>query len=231
MNYPKHVAIIPDGNRTWAKTKWLTSFQWHLKGFNKVIQIAEYIFTKTPIQVFTIWWLSTENLKNRSKEELDYLFELYKKIPWNLYNILKENKVNLYLSWNIEQLPDHLVNFLKEKVKQLTFLESKKYLTLAINYGWQDEILRWIKALIETKEEVTKENLEKHLDFWILPNVELVIRTKQQLAQRLSWFMLWWIWYAQLYFTNLYCPDFTIEEFEKALLWFDSTIQTQNYGK
>ena len=230
MNYPKHVALIPDWNRTWAKSKWLSSFQWHLKGFNRAKEIAEYIFTKTPIQAFTIWWLSTENLKNRSEKELDYLFELYKKIPWNLYNILKKNKINFRLAWDMEQLPKHLTNFLIEKEKELSF-DSKKYLTLAINYGWQDEILRWVEKLVKNNEEVSKENLEKYLDFWNLPYVELVIRTKQKLAKRLSWFMLWWIGYAQLYFTDLHCPDFTVDELKKALEWFDSTVKTQNYWK
>jgi len=230
MNYPKHVALIPDWNRTWAKSKWLSSFQWHLRGFNRAKEITEYIFTKTPIQAFTIWWLSTENFQNRSKKELDYLFELYKKIPWNLYNTLKKNNINFRLAWNIEQLPEHLTIFLREKEKELSF-DNKKYLTLAINYGWQDEILRWIEKLVKNKEEVSKENLEKYLDFWKIPNVELVIRTKQQLAKRLSWFMLWRISYAQLYFTDLHCPDFTVDEFKKALKWFNSSIKTQNHGK
>lgn len=230
MKYPKHISLIPDGNRTWAKERWLSSFKWHLNWFNRAKEIAEYIFTKTPIKAFTIWWLSTENLKNRSEKELNYLFELYKKIPWNLYNILKKNKVNFRLAWNLEELPDSLVNFLKWKEKELSF-ENDKYLTLAINYWWQDEILRWIKKLVANNEDVTKENLEKYLDFWHLPNVELVIRTKQKLAKRLSWFMLWWIGYAQLYFTDLYCPDFTVEEFKKTLEWFDNTVNTQNYGK
>lgn len=230
MNYPKHVGLIPDWNRTWAKKKWLSSLKWHLEWFNRIKEISEYIFTKTPIKTFTVWGLSTENLKNRSEKELKYLFDLYKKIPGNLYNILKKNNVNFKLAWNLEQLPDHLTTFLQDKEKELSF-DSDKYLVLAVNYGWQDEILRWVKKLVEHKEEVSKENLEKHLDFWNLPNVELVIRTKQKLAKRLSWFMLWWIGYAQLYFTDLYCPEFTVEEFKKALVWFDNTKNTQNYWK
>jgi undecaprenyl diphosphate synthase len=79
--------------------------------------------------------------------------------------------------------------------------------------------------------EITKENMEKYLDFNWLPNLELVIRTKQKLAKRLSGFMLWWIWYAQLYFTDLYFPDFNVEEFKKALEWYNTTVNTQNFGK
>ena len=230
MNYPKHVALIPDGNRTWAKEKWFMSFVGHLEWFNKVIEITQYIFSKTPIEVFTIWGLSTENLKNRSEKELEYLFELYKKIPQDLFDFLKEKKVNFKVVWNKNRLPDHLINFLNQKEKELT-INSWKTLVLAINYGWQDEILRWIQKLCDNKEEATKENLEKYMDFGWLPPVELVIRTKQKLAKRLSGFMLWWIGYAQLYFTDLYCPDFTIDEFQKALEWYSSTVKTQNFGK
>lgn len=231
MNYPKHIGLIPDGNRTWAKEKWLTSFKWHLEWFNKVKQIAKYIFSSTPIEVFTVWWLSTENFKKRSKEELNYLFELYKQIPWNLYKFMKKNKINFKVSWNESKLPMHLISFLKEKEKELKFEDSNKYMVLALNYGWQDEIIRWIKKIVNKKEEITQANLEKYLDFWWLPKLDLVIRTKQKLAKRLSWFMLWWIWYAQLYFTDLYCPQLTINEFIKALEWYNSSQKTQNYWK
>jgi len=229
-NYPKHVAVIPDGNRTWAKEKGFPSFSWHLEWFNRVVDIGKYIFTQTPIQVYTVWWLSTENLKNRSKEELDYLFELYKKIPTDLFDLLEKEKVNFLVAWNPKGLPEHLLNFLNEKKRKLSF-DTNRYMILAINYGWQDEILRWIKKLLDNNETPTKENLEKYMDFWNLPYVDLVIRTKQRLAQRLSWFMLWWIWYAQLYFTEKYFPEFTVEEFKKALQWYDSTVNTQNYWK
>ena len=230
MNYPKHVALIPDGNRTWAKEKWFMSFVGHLEWFNKAIEITQYIFSSTPIEVFTIWWLSTENLTNRSEKELEYLFELYKKIPQDLFDFLKEKKVNFKVAWNKDRLPDHLVDFLNKQEEDLK-TNSWKTLVLAINYGGQDELLRWIQKLCKNNEKATKENLEKYLDFGWLPPVELVIRTKQKLAKRLSGFMLWWIWYAQLYFSDLYCPDFTIEQFQKAIEWYSSTVKTQNFGK
>ncbi len=228
--YPKHIALIPDWNRTRAKEKWFPKFIWHLEWFKRIIEIWKYIFTKTPIKVFTVWWLSTENLQNRSKEELEYLFELYKKIPTDLFDMLIENKVNFRVAWSRKWLPDHLLNFLDDKIKKISF-NSDKYMFLSINYWWQDEILRWIKKLSNSKLEPTKENLEKYLDFWWVPNVQLIIRTKQKLAQRLSWFMLRWIWYAQLYFTEKYCPDFWIDEFKKALKWYNETAKTQNYWK
>ena len=67
------------------------------------------------------------------------------------------------------------------------------------------------------------------MDFGGLPTVDLVIRTKQKLAKRLSGFMLRWIGYAQLYFTDLYCPQFTVDEFDKAVEWRNSSLESQNF--
>ena len=229
-HYPKHVAVIPDWNRTWAKEKWFHKFVGHLNGFNKIVEIWKYIFSSTPIKVYTAWGLSTENLKNREPEELDYLFELYKKIPTDLFDILKKYEVNFRIAGSRKWLPQHLLDFLDQKQKELTF-DTDKYMFLAINYWGQDEILRAMEKLCENKEEPTKENLEKYMDFWKVPPVNLIIRTKQKLAKRLSGFMLWRIWYAQLYFTDKYFPDFDVEEFKKALTWYDSVATTQNFWK
>ena len=59
MQYPKHVALIPDWNRTWAKELWKTGLEWHLEWFQRCIELAMHIFEKTEIEVFTVWWLST----------------------------------------------------------------------------------------------------------------------------------------------------------------------------
>ena len=123
------------------------------------------------------------------------------------------------------------MSFLEQKQDEFTYPGSKKTFVLAVNYGGQDEILRATKKLIASGENVTKENMEKYLDFAGLPPVELVIRTKQKLAKRLSGFMLWWIGYAQLYFSDLFCPDFTVEELDKAITWYNDSLATQNFGK
>ena len=231
MKYPKHIAIIPDGNRTWAKARGLESFFGHLEWFNQMIKIAQYIYTQTEIEVFTLWGLSTENLTNRSQQELDYLFDLYKQITENLYELFRQERVNFREAGDMEWLPHDLVSVLEQKQDEFTYPGSKKTFVLAVNYGGQDEILRATKKLIASGENVTKENMEKYLDFAGLPPVELVIRTKQKLAKRLSGFMLWWIGYAQLYFTDLYCPDFTVKELGKALERYEQSLWSQNFGK
>jgi len=238
MIYPKHIAFIPDGNRTWAKEKWLPKLVWHTKGFQNVIELTKYIFTNTPIKVVTVWWLSTENLKNRSQDELDYLYQIYKEW-WNaLDEFLEENKINFKRVWTDKGLPSDLVNFLREKEKKLKF-DTDRYSIVAINYWWRDEILRWVNRLLEDIkklspkffEEIDEEIFSKYLDFADIPPVDLVIRTKGDVARRLSWFMLWWIGYAELYFTKKKFPEFDIEELNKALQRFDNISSERNFGK
>ena len=225
------MALIPDWNRTWAKELWKTSLEWHLEWFQRCIELATHIFENTEIDVFTLRWLSTENLKNRTKMELNYLFDLYKRITENLYDMMRKNHVNFRFAGDKAQLPSHLIDFINEKETEFVFPDSPKTFVLAVNYWWQDEILRAVKKLNDSWDEINKENLEKYMDFGGLPTVDLVIRTKQKLAKRLSGFMLRWIGYAQLYFTDLYCPQFTVEEFDKAIEWWNSTLESQNFWK
>lgn len=230
MQYPRHIALIPDGNRTRAKEKGKAGIEGHFEGFERATEIASYLFSSTPVEVFTLRGLSTENLKERSEMELAYLFELYKKVTEALYDIMRTHQVNFRVAGDKSQLPSDLVNFLEAKEQEFRF-PTPKTLVLAINYGGQDEILRAVKKLNVNGEEINKETLENAMDFAGLPTVDLVIRTKQKLAKRLSGFMLWWIGYAQLYFTDLYCPDFTVAELEKAIERWRGTLESQNFGK
>ena len=141
---------------------------------------------------------------------------------------MENYQVNFRMAGNKSQLPSDLLNFLEEKEEKFRF-NSSKTLVLAINYGGQDEIIRAAQKLQKQYQEITKESLESTMDFWGLPTVDLVIRTKQKLAKRLSGFMLRRIAYAQLYFTDLYCPEFTVDELKKALKRYDQSLETQNF--
>lgn len=238
MIYPKHIALIPDWNRTWAKENWLPQFIWHLNWFNRWIDIIKYIFSNTPIEVFTWWWLSTENLLNRSKEELEYLFEIYKKITKDLEQFLIDKKINFRWVWKPDWLSQDLIDFLKNSQEKFNF-NSNKFVIFAINYWGRDEIIRWIKKyvnaiwdnILQTINELNEDSFSNYLDFWDVPNVDLVIRTKWDVAKRLSWFLLWRIWYAEIYFSKYKCPDLTIEELENALIRFNSISQNRNFWK
>lgn len=138
-------------------------------------------FSQTPIEVFTLRGLSTENTTNRPQDELDYLFEIYKRITDELHDFLVEQQVNLRRVGKAEGLPDDLVLFMQRKQQELSFPESERHLCIAINYGGRDEIIRGVQDWYtkgDTSVPLTEEVLSTHMDFGDLPPIELVIRTK-----------------------------------------------------
>lgn len=233
MNYPKHIAFIPDGNRTWAKQKWLPQMAWHLEGQTTSVKLMHHIFTKTPIQVATFWWLSTENTKNRSREELDYLSELYEVALDTIDDLLTKEQVSFRWIWSPVWLSEKVIKVLQDCEKKHAY-DTDRTLVIAINYGGRDEILRWMKTLIDqniTAEELTAQRLSKVMDLWDLPWIELVVRTKGEYAQRTSWFASRWIGYAEIYFAEQFFPDMKPELLDQALERFDKKAGHRNYGK
>ena len=96
MIYPKHIAIIPDGNRTRSKKHWLSIFDGYIKSVDVAIEHIKYIFDNTDIKIISWRGMSTDNLKKRPPEETKFLFEMYK-ICWNsLFEYMKLNKINFY---------------------------------------------------------------------------------------------------------------------------------------
>ncbi|MBS8122492.1 polyprenyl diphosphate synthase [Candidatus Vampirococcus lugosii] len=238
MSSPRHIGFIPDGNRTWAKSKGIHKFFGHLEGFNNVISLVKYVFANTDVEVFSVWGLSTENSLSRNEDELEYLFKLYEKIPSELDDFLQENKINFKLVGNRDGLPGYLTDFFVEKEKKFNFSGSNKTFVLAVNYGGRDEIIRGVKSLISDNvncgnlvSKLDSDLLSKYLDFSDLPLIDLVIRTKGNKAKRSSGFMLWWIGYAELYFSDKLCPDFTSEDLEQVLEWFCDIQKDRNFGK
>ncbi len=232
MNYPHHLAIIADGNRTRAQSQSLPAMDGHFAGAKNTIDMLKYIFSNTPVEVVTGRFLSTENLKNRSTEELQFIFGIYKQIGNDLDEFMKEHKINFRWVWNPAWIPEDFLEFLDVKQQTFTFPESKKTTVFALNYWWRDEIIRGVKSLTSDQiENLTEENFGNILDFWSLPPLDMVIRTKGDTAHRTSWFMARWIGYAELYFAKEYYPAFTTDHLDEALRRYDSIAPERNFGK
>lgn len=205
----------------------------HLEWQNTAIKLMKYIFSETPIEVATFWWLSTENSKKRSQEELDYLSEMYEVVLNSINDFLVEQKVSFRWIGSPEWLPQKVIKVLRD-CQETHQYDTPRTLVIAINYWWQDEIVRWVKSLVASwikPDEVTADRLWQSLDLWDLPCVELVVRTKGEYAKRTSWFMSWRIWYSEIFFSDKYYPDMLPTELEKVLEWFDGIAQYRNYGK
>jgi len=201
--------------------------------YQKWVDLLEYTFENTDIQVFTLRWLSTENASKRPKEEFDFLMNMYKEVGDKLDQILTKNQVNFKWIGNPDWITQWFKDYLDERQEKLKF-PTDKYFVFGINYGWRDEILRGIKNLKNQNidfDKIAEEDLTKSMDLWNIPPVELVIRTKWDEAQRISGFMLRWIGYAELYFTAKKCPEFDIPSYQEALGWFDKMAEKRNYGK
>lgn len=233
MKYPKHVAIIPDGNRTWARENNNSTQEAYLLSYQRGVDLIKYTFTNTDIKVFTLRWLSTENANKRPKEEFDFLMTMYKIVDEHLDEFLLKNNINFKWIGNTDTVTDGFKEYLNQKEIR-TKCDSDKYFIFALNYGGRDEIIRWIKKLQKENFDFTQideQILSDNLDLWDIPPIELVVRTKGDFAHRTSWFMSRWIGYAELYFTKKKCPELLVEDYQKALTRFDEIEQHRNFWK
>ena len=226
---PKHVVIIPDGNRRWAKEKGLPTIEGHRYAAQTTLPNLISELAKLNIKYFTLWALSTENLIGRSKEELDYLFDLTRFFLKNKLKEFKEKGIKLKIIGDLTNLPKDLQKEIL-KITADTKENKKMTLVLGLNYGGRDEIIRAIKKIRNSKFEIrnlTKENFGNYLDTTGIPDPDLIIRTGGE--KRLSGFMLWQSEYSELYFSDLYFPDFTAKELEKSI---NNYLQRQRrFGK
>lgn len=230
IKIPNHVAIILDGNGRWAKEKGLSRSQGHLKGFENLKQLSEYVFSKGT-KVLSVYAFSTENFK-RSKQEVDFLMNLFASKFKEHSEYLKDKNIKIVFSGKkLSPLPDSVIKTMNE-VEEETKDNTGGIFNICVNYGGRSEIIEATKK-ISTKilnneitiDDINEEMFSEYL-FHNLPDVDLMIRTSGEL--RISNFLLWQISYAELYFPNCYFPDFNEEEFDKALLEY--TKRDRRFG-
>ncbi|MCR5143964.1 MAG: isoprenyl transferase [Lachnospiraceae bacterium] len=231
MSVPKHVAIILDGNGRWAKSKGLPRTAGHTAGAKNVENIAEAAHN-LGIEYLTLYAFSTENW-NRPQDEVDALMKLLNSYLKNCRNTAKKNNMRVRVIGDISRLSDKMQ-------KQITDLEeeSKIYdglnLTIAINYGSRDEMIRGIKKigsdLLENNiaiDDITEDTFSKYLDTYDIPDPDLMIRTSGE--QRLSNYLLWQLAYAEFYFTSVPWPDFSKKDLKEAVEAYEN--RDRRYGK
>jgi len=209
---PNHIAIIPDGNRRWAKEKGLPSVEGHRRASEttqKLVDAAREIGVKA----ITFWAFSTENW-NRSKEETDALFNLLRELIQRDKKVFLEKRIRFVHLGRKDRMPEDVVAKLREFEEETKGFDEFM-VGLALDYGGHDELIRAFKKLNENNLEITEENFEKFLDTAVMPPVDLIIRTSGE--QRLSGYLPWQGEYAELYFAKVKFPDFDGEELKKAV--------------
>ena len=217
---PTHLGIIMDGNRRWAKSRFLPSFQGHSRGAEVFKSICIYC-NKLGIKYLTVYALSTENWK-RSKEEIAYLMKLFKKY---LIGIIEKNfnleNIKIKFIGNISKFPEEIRNLIF-KIENESSKNTGLNLNVAVNYGGRDEIIHTAKIIAnEIKnnklsiDEISEKYFAEKLYTFNQPDIDLIIRTANE--KRISNFMLWQSAYAEFYFTPVLWPDFNEYELDKAL--------------
>jgi len=213
MKVPVHVGIIMDGNGRWAQRRGLPRIEGHREGA-KVTEKIVIAASKMGIKYLSLYAFSTENWK-RPREEVNFLFHLMYEYVKSKLPLFLENNVSFRAMGRLWELPDYLQEGFKEMEEKTAHCDGMVAL-FAVNYGGKQEILDATnKAIKAGEKEITEEVLRKYLYIPELPDLDLLIRTSGEL--RISNFLLWQSAYTELWFTETLWPDFTEEEFKKAI--------------
>ena len=216
---PKHLAIIMDGNGRWAKEKGLPRTAGHKQGVQTVIDVVEDC-AELGIEYLSLFAFSTENWK-RPKKEVENLMKLLVQFIDKELGRLHKNNIKVRTMGDISQLPSKVQKKV-EKAINTTKDNNRMVLNIGLNYGGRDDILEASKKigqdLLEGKlslEKLDEDLFKDYLYTSDIPDVDLLIRPSGE--QRISNFMLYQIAYAELWFSNIYWPDFNKEDLYRAL--------------
>ena len=223
-NLPKHIAVIMDGNGRWAKQQGALRVKGHKQGIEAVREATEGA-AELGIKYLTLYTFSTENW-SRPKFEVDFLMQLLvdsieKEIP-----TLKRNNVKLNIIGDFETLPLKCQKALKKGMAD-TETNDGLLLNLALNYSGKWDILEATKQIAKLvqagtlkPEQINGELFEKHLSTPGIPDVDLMIRTGGD--HRISNYLLWQMAYAELYFMDIFWPDFKRNHLYEAIYTFQN---------
>ena len=217
---PRHVAIIMDGNGRWAKARGLMRSAGHRAGVNALRDIIRFS-SDAGVEALTVYAFSTENQK-RPPEEIGVLCGLLIEYFQKEIDELDANRVRIRSIGDLSWFPTNVQEAVRKAETRTARNEGLK-LNIALNYGAQAEIVRAMQlaaaAAAAENRVPSQADFEANLYTAELPPVDLLIRTSGE--ERISNFLLYQIAYAELYFTDLYWPDFTKEEYIRALVAFE----------
>ncbi|MCD6323946.1 MAG: di-trans,poly-cis-decaprenylcistransferase [Desulfurococcales archaeon] len=221
---PKHVAVIPDGNRRWAKYLGKNPLYGHEVGYRKLKEVLNWLW-EVGVKAVTIYAMSYENCVGRPEEERKHLFTLLSSAIDELMegDEIRKRRMRVKFLGRLDMVPEGLVKKMEEVERESSGFKDR-YLNVAVCYGGRQEIVNAVKKLLEdvrkgnigvdeVNEDVFRKYLQtSHLNLDGVDDPDLVIRTSGEL--RVSNFLLWQIAYSELYFCEAYWP-----EFRKIDLW------------
>lgn len=214
----RHLGIIMDGNRRWAKRRGLSALGSHRRGYEVFKKIAEACLDRG-IEILTVYAFSTENW-NRSKKEVAYLMSLLELALHKEITDLHQKGVRVVVIGRVDELPRRLQQQIRQAM-QLTARNTRGTLQLAINYGGRCEIVDAVKRIVGAKippTSITEETVSDALYTSGQPDPDLIIRTSGE--QRMSGFLPWQTVYSELCFVNKPWPQFTEKDLDEVLVEF-----------
>ena len=229
-NLPKHIAVIMDGNRRWAKAKGMPVSYGHKQGAKTLEKIVRYA-NKIGIQYITVYAFSTENWK-RAEDEVKALMMLFQSYLDDYSKRADSENIKVKMLGNLEQLSKGMQKSMKncmERTKNNTGITFN----IAINYGGRDELIRAIKQ-IATKvkdnqikiDEINEELISNNLYTKEQPDPDLLIRTSGE--ERLSNFLPWQLVYTEILFVEKNWPDFEEKDLDEAIIEYQK--RTRKFG-
>ncbi|OKZ77427.1 MAG: di-trans,poly-cis-decaprenylcistransferase [Clostridium sp. 27_14] len=229
-NLPKHIAIIMDGNRRWAKSKGKPAGFGHKEGAKVLEKIVRYA-NKIGIEHITVYAFSTENWK-RAKEEVSTLMALFQSYLDDYSKRADSENIKVKIIGNRKGLSAKMISSI-EKCMERTKNNTGIVFNIALNYGGREELLNVthkiaedVKKGILQPEEITEKDIEKYLYTKGQPDPDLLIRTSGE--KRLSNFLPWQLSYSEFLFIDKNWPDFTEEDLNYAIEEYQK--RTRKFG-
>ena len=223
LKIPQHIAIILDGNGRWAKKRHMPRTYGHQKGVENIKTIA-IAASNLGIKALSVYAFSTENW-SRPKDEVDFLMKLPGEFEKRFKDDFKKYDIKVMFSGRKTHLSQENLVIL-ERITENTKDRNGLILNICFDYGSRAELTEAVKEIAKdvlngsiSMEDITEEQIERHLYTKDLPKLDLLIRPSGEV--RLSNFLLWQAAYAELYFCKTYWPDFSKKTLEEAILDFN----------
>ncbi|MEM3827104.1 MAG: polyprenyl diphosphate synthase [Candidatus Micrarchaeaceae archaeon] len=215
------MALIPDGNRRWAEKHGINLQQAYDLGIKKFVDFGEWLI-KMGVKTLTAWALSTENVANRDKKELNILYNLYIKAVNDpkIIEKLKRNRIHVNIIGNLSVLPKR-VRIELHKLETITSTYRDNTINLLVAYGGREDIEHAIEKIAAERRgrskhlRISEDEVKRSLLTAAVPDVDMVIRTSGE--KRLSGLLPWQCSYSELYFAKKYWPEFNRRDLKRAV--------------
>lgn len=223
----RHVAMIMDGNRRWARERGLSPVEGHREGYENMKRVGDWCLERG-VESLTVFAFSTENWK-RSETEVNFLMTILERALDKELNYFLERKVRLRVLGRKEGFSKKIQQLI-ERAEEATKYFDRMTFGICLNYGGRFEIVDAVKQIVAEgipAGAIDEAAISKRLYWPDMPDPDLVIRTSGE--NRLSGFLTWQSVYSELYFTDVYWPAFDEAELDKAFEEFKN--RQRRFGK